>query len=199
VGTFKKKIKKLLTGILHLRRLQILFVGFVFSFLILSVIQVDCPICSNIVIDEQAGDLTSLKLIEITPELVEHKVTYPGCGYSYAFCTYDVAMVIVNEGTELWSSPILLHGDIPDEAILAHPTWVEKNAKLITTDIAGGESKQIKVSTYIWIVGLDVSKTVASEARFSIITNPRKIKSSCNICDGEGKMPFNQWLIEVIK
>lgn len=192
-------MQNIIRGFKHISGYPVLFMSLSFSLLILSFIQVSCPICGSIVTKDSTSDLANLSVQEVESDLVDYKITYPGCGYSYSYCIYEVKITIFNEGSRPLSTPILIHGTLPEEAVKVHPTWAEKNAKLVNIEILGGEGKQIQENVQLCVVGLDVGKDVVQQVQFSIITDPMKIKANCPVCSGEGKVPFTQWLTEVTK
>jgi ribosomal protein S27E len=178
---------------------SILFIFSTLSLIILANIQISCPVCGSIVVNETGSELTNFRILEVNADLTDYKITYPGCGYSYSLCTYELSIVAINDGSELLSVPALIHGVLPQEAILAHPTWVERNAKLTHIDILGGEEKHIQETVQLWVDGLDVSRAVTSQVQFSIITDASKIKANCPVCGGKEKVSFNQWLMVIVK
>jgi len=188
----------LMGNLKNVSRFSFLFIVSSISLIILNSIQMSCPVCGGISLDSENNSM-NIKAIQVEAELLDYKSTYPGCGYHYSYCIYDVEIIILNESSNSLSTPILIHGSLPQEAVKVHPTWSEKNAKLINVEMKGGEEKRIQEIVQLWVVGLDVGKDVISQVDFSIITDPRRIKSNCPVCDGTEKIAFHQWLMEIIE
>jgi len=182
----------------------ILFTTAAVSLLALSMVQVNCPICSNIVTDSSEN---SLKVLEIKAERIDFQLDHEFCAYFHITLDYKVDISVVNEGSKSLSAPLFITGIIPGVGWGPAGEMVIKNVKLIYIDVPGKETKQIQEPVKLTMFGNPAIGWYAYEAgfadvpevEFSVITDPDELRANCPICSGKGRLAVTEWIRAIIQ
>jgi len=180
---------------------SILFITVAVSLLAVSMVQVNCPICS-VVTDSSEN---SLKVLEIKVERTDFKIEHAWCVDFFIFVDYIVEISVANEGSESLSAPLFITGTIPE--VMAGEESLIKDVKLIWVEVPGRETKKFQEHMKVTMFG-DVLIGEAAyqagfadvpEVEFSVITDPNEIRANCPICEGKGRVSFTGWIRAIIQ
>lgn len=163
--------------------------------LVLSTVQVECPICSRIP-TENTGIAGILKVTDIKWEVIGYDVYFPNCAQETLIVDYLVNILIANEGSNSISMPILIRGTIKLEILEKYGAFVDEEYQyeFIYLEIASNEMKTIQIKPQIWIGGTSVDRASIYGAEFSIVVDPDEIITQCMFCGGDGKILLFEWL-----
>ena len=180
-----------------LQRSSVLFIIAAVSLLAVSMVHVDCPICSSIVTDSsEAGS----KILEIKAERVDFTIDHAYCGDFLIQVDYIVEISLVNEGFESSSVPLFITGRIPEEGL--GKEVIKKTVKLIYVELLGKETKRIQEHVTVYMFGDAAIGDYSYKAgfadvprvEFSVITDPDEIRTNCPICQGKGNILLTERL-----
>ncbi len=155
-----------------------------------ALIQVDCPICGDIEERVSKQEQEALAVSEISGQLVDYTVNHGWCANRYVTADYDIRLDITNTSSQKISMPLLIWGEMPEVILNVHAAALGNKAKLVNVEFLPGESKIIDESLHLWAVGLAITKSILTQAEFSVITNPTKIIANCPLCGGTRKVTF---------
>ena len=201
-GVFMKTImKKVFKSVKTLPVTAMLFISIAVSLSVLTVVQVNCPICSSVATDSLGNSFGNVKIIEVKEELIDYSIVHEWCVPALMKWDYKVDISLVNEGSESLSVPLLLKGSIAQATLdegMATEQAKSLYAKVSYVEVAGKETKQIQevVSLLMWglpeVGGLPGIKFFAS-------TDPESIKMHCPLCRGTQKIALTDWLKEIVQ
>jgi len=163
-----------------------------FSF---SMIQVDCPICGSIDLDNQQNGSNNLDVLQVDGELIEYRVNHGWCANAFVSADYEVIATVTNSSSASQSTSFLIKGEMPMVIMRTYAAALGNKSKLIHIEIAANETRDVKESFNLWAVGLAITQDILSQAEFSIITDPEKIVANCTLCGGNQRVPFIEAII----
>ena len=174
-----------------LPRSSLLFFSASVLLLALSMVQVNCPICSSIATNSSVSSLVNLKVLEVKGEFIDLKSEHEWCIYAYFTLKYKIDISVINEGSESLSAYLPVTG----KRVRAGEEFVVESIKLLYVEVPGKEIKQIEEVIDIKLSGFKLQEVAGvPEMEFSVITDPEEIKANCPICRGEEKVAFFEWL-----
>jgi hypothetical protein len=183
-----RKIKVLPLSYTIFSALSILLLSF-------SIIQVDCPICGSIDLDNQQNGSNNLDVLQVNGELKEYRVNHGWCANAFVSADYEVTATIVNRSSSSQSTSFLIKGEMPMVIMKTYAAALGNKVKLVHMEIAANETRDIKETFNLWAVGLAITQDILSQAEFFIITDPEKIVANCTLCGGTQKVPLAEAII----
>ncbi len=180
-------VQRLLGHFGFVPRGSILFASISVLLFALSMVQVDCPIVGSL--DESMVNTSeNLEVLEIRGELVDYRIQHAWCANAFITGNYVVYITIANEGSQELSTPMLIEGKMSEDILRTYASGRGRAYKLIRLGIPGNETQHIQEEMQLWASGLAVSKGTIYNAEFSAILDPARIKASCPLCGGSGKV-----------
>jgi len=158
--------------------------------LVLIPVQVNCPLCGDLLAGEYDSTLDHLKILEVEGELIDYHIEHGWCANLYVTADYEVKITASNDTDQAISKTVLIEGIMPLEILLTYASAVGKVSQLIQLEVPANQTESIKVPLNLWAVGLSLSRHLISKADFSVITDPALIISSCPVCNGKRSTLF---------
>lgn len=194
----KLRMKRFFKNLRFLSGSSILFSIITVSLLALSMVQVNCPICSIVAIRSPGNSLGSVKVLEVKEEFIDYRLEHEWCFGLLLILNYEVDISLVNEGSESLSIPLLIKSTITvPQAELAEEQLMG-STMLWYVEVPGKDTKQVQEIVSVELFGVPGAARIP-DIEFSVTTDPDKIIASCPVCRGKGKIPFTDWPKAVVQ